>query len=75
MATVAHDSGHLVTFLALPERQWVYINQLAHELGLSAEQYVSLAIQYFERVPEPSRVAHVMANVPLPSDDIGGCDG
>lgn len=68
MATVAHDSGHLVTFLALPERQWLYINSLAHELGVSAEQYVGLALSYFERVPEPTRLGYVMSHTDLPSE-------
>lgn len=76
MATVAHESGHLVTFLAMPERQWFYVNEVAHELGVSAEQYVSLALSYFDRLPGQVRQQFVVANSPLPVlEDLDGDDG
>ena len=71
MATVANDSGHLVTFLALPEKQWLYVNERAHECGVSAERYVSLALSYFDTLPDSLRYNFVMLNYPTPVPEDG----
>lgn len=77
MATVAHESGHMVTFLAMPERQWLYVNERAHEFGLSAERYVSLALSYFDGLPDSTRLTFLVANnpVPIPEDADDGRPG
>lgn len=50
------ENGHMVCFLSLPESQFIRLSSIAHDNGVSLDQYVSACLVSFESLTDYERM-------------------